>query len=555
VLVYSGGLIGYITGDVLKINNSYYMGSVYSNTNKGSYYSGGLLGYIITDVPTVVDLTNCYAVVKSISGSTNGKGTIFGYWGAGTNTSVYYRCDVASVNVAGTGSPTGISKISINKESFIGWDFVNIWDIASGTNEGYPFLRTSNTNTNTCNITFNANGGTVSPSSASQASGTTITLPTPTRNGYTFNGWYSSTSGGTKYGNAGASYIVTSNLTMYAQWTSGGGNNNNFTLTFNANGGTVSPSSASQASGTTITLPTPTRNGYTFNGWYSSTSGGTKYGNAEASYTVNSNLTMYAQWTSNGGGNDDGVQLVKNGVDWTAGHGSGGNSSKSSDNPVVATFTIPNTTAWAEAYPNYTADFTGLKSVKIKGTTNKNIRLSLVGTADAVNWTYSNYMVELSGSFDTTITIDKFRYAFGSGPALNLSKVTGVSIGNSAATGDYSFNISSLILMGLSNGDTPVRDIKKSDGRYGIKLLNNIVSQKAQMQIILPKDNVREVKLVIYDNIGNVVFEKTENSDEVVWDLTNSAGRLVANGTYLAVADVRGNKDVYRYSAKIGIKR
>ena len=48
---------------------------------------------------------------------------------------------------------------------------------------------------------------------------TSITLPTPTRTGYTFAGWYTASSGGTKVGNGGDSYIPKSNITLYARWT------------------------------------------------------------------------------------------------------------------------------------------------------------------------------------------------------------------------------------------------------------------------------------------------------------------------------------------------
>jgi len=66
-------------------------------------------------------------------------------------------------------------------------------------------------------ITYNANGGSVSPSSASVTAGTATTLPTPTRSGYTCTGWFTATSGGTKIGNAGASYTPTASVTLYAQ--------------------------------------------------------------------------------------------------------------------------------------------------------------------------------------------------------------------------------------------------------------------------------------------------------------------------------------------------
>ncbi|MDR2541274.1 MAG: InlB B-repeat-containing protein [Candidatus Peribacteria bacterium] len=50
----------------------------------------------------------------------------------------------------------------------------------------------------------------------------------------------------------------------------------------------------------TVTLPAaPTRANYTFNGRYTATSGGTKRGNAGATYTPTASETLYAQWTAN----------------------------------------------------------------------------------------------------------------------------------------------------------------------------------------------------------------------------------------------------------------
>ena len=66
-------------------------------------------------------------------------------------------------------------------------------------------------------ITFDANNGVVSPTSRLVADGATLgELPVPTRNGYVFEGWYTSKVGGTK---VTSSTIVTSNMTLYAHWT------------------------------------------------------------------------------------------------------------------------------------------------------------------------------------------------------------------------------------------------------------------------------------------------------------------------------------------------
>lgn len=70
------------------------------------------------------------------------------------------------------------------------------------------------------------------------------------------------------------------------------------TVTFNGNGGTVSKSSLSVTKGRSMgnNIPSATRTGYTFNGWYTAKSGGTKYSTTTA---INSNITLYAQWIAN----------------------------------------------------------------------------------------------------------------------------------------------------------------------------------------------------------------------------------------------------------------
>jgi uncharacterized repeat protein (TIGR02543 family) len=69
------------------------------------------------------------------------------------------------------------------------------------------------------------------------------------------------------------------------------------TLTFDANGGSVSPRSLKVKNGSKWgTLPTPTRSGYEFVGWYTKKSGGTKI---TSSTKASKNLTVYAHWKQN----------------------------------------------------------------------------------------------------------------------------------------------------------------------------------------------------------------------------------------------------------------
>ena len=112
-------------------------------------------------------------------------------------------------------------------------------------------------------VTYNANSGSVSPSSATAALTTS----------YSFKNWNTASGGGGTSYAPGATYTANEAATMYAQW--------------NASTSTAS-----------VTLPTPTRTGYNFNGWYTAATGGTKIGNAGASYTPTASITLYAQWTA-----------------------------------------------------------------------------------------------------------------------------------------------------------------------------------------------------------------------------------------------------------------
>jgi uncharacterized repeat protein (TIGR02543 family) len=128
---------------------------------------------------------------------------------------------------------------------------------------------------------------------------TTVSSNTPTRTGYTFNGYNTSSDGtsGTNYA-AGASITLTSNVTLYAKWTA-----NTYAVTYYGNGNTGGsvPDSQTKTHGVNLTLRTNvnslTKTGYTFAGWNTNSSGtGTDYASG-ATYSGNSALDLYAKWT------------------------------------------------------------------------------------------------------------------------------------------------------------------------------------------------------------------------------------------------------------------
>lgn len=122
-----------------------------------------------------------------------------------------------------------------------------------------------------------------------------VNLPKPTKSGYTFVGWYTASSGGTKVNNT---YTPTENITLYAHW-----NVNSYTLSFDANGcGTLGVSYVTATVGKTygdaddgdglpsIALTT----GKNFDGWYTSSSGGNKITNSTTVTASSDNGTLYA---------------------------------------------------------------------------------------------------------------------------------------------------------------------------------------------------------------------------------------------------------------------
>lgn len=154
------------------------------------------------------------------------------------------------------------------------------------------WTKSGSTSTTKYTIKFNANGGTVSKTSITVAKNAAYgTLPTPTRSGYSFKGWYTAKTGGTKVSSATK---ATASCTLYAQWTKSTGKT--YTITLNANGGRVSPSTKKVAQNENYgELPVPTRDGYLFDGWYTSRTGGTE---VTEDTRATADRTVYAHWTS-----------------------------------------------------------------------------------------------------------------------------------------------------------------------------------------------------------------------------------------------------------------
>jgi uncharacterized protein (TIGR02145 family)/uncharacterized repeat protein (TIGR02543 family) len=244
--------------------------------------------------------------VSGASYTSNAGITLYAQWTINTYTVTYNAND-------GTGAPTNQTKtynvtltLSADVPTRTGYTFANWNTSADGKGTSYASGASYITNAsitlyaqwkaNTYTVTYNANDGAGVPTNQTKTHDVALTLSTvvPIRTGYVFTNWNTSANGnGTSYA-SGASYTDNASVTLYAQWTV-----NTYTVTYNANDGTGEPASQTKTHDVTLTLSTsvPTRTGYDFVGWNTSSNGsGTSYASG-ASYTANAGVTLYAQWS------------------------------------------------------------------------------------------------------------------------------------------------------------------------------------------------------------------------------------------------------------------
>ena len=154
---------------------------------------------------------------------------------------------------------------------------------------------TKSSTTQTYTAQFSATGTGVSCNTSSLTATAIIS--------YKCSGWYTAASGGTFWATAGTTYTpkTAGTITLYAHWSSTynygtitlptATKSNTYTyrtVTINANGGSSSVTSRSSSCTTR----------YTFSGWYTAASGGTKVGNGGATLTLSFDRTLYAQFAS-----------------------------------------------------------------------------------------------------------------------------------------------------------------------------------------------------------------------------------------------------------------
>ena len=171
-------------------------------------------------------------------------------------------------------------------------------------------------------VTYNANGGTGGIEYELKTHGTALTLSenVPTRSGYTFIGWSTSSSSTSAEYKAGGTYSKDQDISLYAVWSL-----KTYTVSYNANGGDYTPESDIKQHGISLTLTTqkPYRKGYTFIGWALTPTATTAVYQPGGTYSLNQSNILYAVWIktytvtydANGGTGAPAAQTKTAGVD------------------------------------------------------------------------------------------------------------------------------------------------------------------------------------------------------------------------------------------------
>ena len=258
----------------------------------------------------------------TISGYTPSRSSVSGSFSSESRSAtVYYYESTYTISFnanGGSGAPSGITKkhftnatLPSDKPYRTGYTFKG-WGTSSSTSyAAYQPGSTFYTNASmtlyavwsakTYTISYNANGGSGAPGSQTKYHGIKLLIPSvePTRNGYTFLGWSTSSSATSASYKPGEWYYANADRTFYAVWKKNAPAT--YTVSYDANGGSGAPGSQTKTQDATLTLSStkPTRSGYTFLGWATSASATSATYQPGGSYTANASVTLYAVWSCN----------------------------------------------------------------------------------------------------------------------------------------------------------------------------------------------------------------------------------------------------------------
>ena len=193
----------------------------------------------------------------------------------------YTVLDITDPKLSAVSTQTGTT--------FAGWD---VYDVYASGGVLYSITLDAQFTNNTYTISYELNGGENAASNpTSYTYGTGVdSFAAATKEGHDFEGWYSEPAFATKVESIGAT--ENENITLYAKW-----NPKSYTISYELNGGTNAENNPTDYTyGTGVeSFAGATKDGYTFEGWYSESDFATKVESISATQTAN--ITLYAKFT------------------------------------------------------------------------------------------------------------------------------------------------------------------------------------------------------------------------------------------------------------------
>lgn len=391
-------------------------------------------------------------------------------------------------------------------------------------------------------LAYNANGGSGAPSNQTGSNtGTspyytfTVSSTVPTKAGHTFLGWSTSDSATSATYVGGNSFTVTSSgtTTLYAVWKV-----NTYTVSYNANGGSGAPSAQTKTYNVSLTLSAtvPTRSGYIFQGWATSSTGVVAYQPSD-SYTANAAVILYAIWKAANSTLSSVSQYVTIGSSGTASWNiidtsytyklviAYSNARAVSVNVAANTsstsFTIP--TTWYESFPNSTS-----------------------GTATATLTTFSNGTALGSSSMTFTVAVT-------SGVKPDISSFTAAPRSSNITVSGWNVYVQGYSYVYLSATATPGRGASIVSYAFSGEGVSQTGTGTTANTTVIGSTGSKTYTLTVTDSRGRyststVSVNFLAYSNPVVSSLTsyrsNSSGAQASiDGTYIH------STAVYSYSA------
>lgn len=385
-------------------------------------------------------------------------------------------------------------------------------------------------------VTYDANGGSVSPSSETKYySDVYGTLPTPTRKGYVFSGWYAENGNSEVTSSTKVSY--SKDHKIVAKWSSG-----EYKLFFETNGGNPVSNKAVNFEKSYGELPIPTKDGYTFKGWFTSANGGTQV-TSSTTVTTDSDHKLYAQWDAN-----------KYTIRF---EGNGETSGATASLPMVYDES-KSLTANGFTKTGYT--FTGWKSDEGKTYTDKQSVKNLAKTPDGnvvlkAQWKVNEYTVNWNNGTGYSVSVKRVSSPNKGASTGELSNGAAIYTGDVLSVSYYKADYYTLSSTGKASitvtGNVTSSDIYASAELNPLSDWTNIKNVPSEAQNVKTeyRYKVKKTTTDTRDSLPGWTYDFKEQTGwgdtqgPVTWDPNNGSRKVWSAGT----------KTIYKYNHCYGI--